>query len=60
MDMTHNVDKFFHILKWFSEAKLLYPNISKDKEVGFLFPDACKNQIIWNYAFGVFEEKFII
>ena len=34
MDPTHNVRTFLHLLKWFSEAQILYLTISNDKEVG--------------------------
>ena len=57
MDTTHNVRTFLCPIEWFSEVQLLYPEISNDKEVGCLFCDYRKNQIIWNYAFEMFEDE---
>ena len=31
-DLTHNVRRFHRLLKWFSEAQILCPNISNDKK----------------------------
>ena len=56
MDPTHNVGTFLRLLKWFSEAQILYPTIGNDKEVGYLFFGSCKNHILWNYDFKPFEE----
>ena len=50
------VGTFPRLLEWFSEAQLLYPTIGNNKEVGFLFSGSCKKQIIWNYAFELFED----
>ena len=55
MDPTHNVRKFLRLLELFSEAQLLYPTISNDKEVGCLFSDSCNNHILWNYSLELFK-----
>ena len=57
MHPTHNVGTFLWLLKWFSDAQHLYPNISKEKFVGCLFSDTRKNQIIWNYDLKLFEDE---
>ena len=57
MDLTRNVGNFLCLLEWFSEAQLLYPTSSNDKEVGCLLSDSCKTQILCNYAFEVFEDE---
>ena len=57
MDPAHNVGTFICLLEWFSEAKLLYPTISNYKEVGCLFSDSCRNQILCYYAFELFEDE---
>ena len=54
---THNVRTFLCLLEWFSEAQLLYPKISNDKEVKCLFYDYHKKQILWNYAFKLFKDE---
>ena len=46
MDLTHNFGTFLHLLEWFSEAQLLYLAIINDKEVGCLFSDYPKKQIL--------------
>ena len=55
MDLTRNIGKFLRLLEWFSEAQLLYPTISNYKEVGCLFSNFRKKQILWNYAFDLFK-----
>ena len=57
MDPNHNVRTFLHLLGWFSEAHILYPKISNDKEVGCLLSDSHKKQIIWNFYFKLFEDE---
>jgi hypothetical protein len=57
MDSTHKVSTFLRLLEWFSEAQLLYPKISNDKEVGCLFSESRKKQILWNYAFENFKDE---
>ena len=57
MDPTHNVRTFLHLLKWFSEAQILYLTISNDKEVGWLFSDYRKKHILWDYAFNMIEDE---
>ena len=55
MDLTHNAGTFIRLLEWFSEAQLLYPKISNDKEVGCLLYDSRNKQILWNYYSKLFE-----
>ena len=57
MDTTHYVGTFLFLLEWFSEAQILYPKISNDKGVGCLLSDSRKKQILWNYAFNIFEDE---
>ena len=57
MDPTHNVGTFLRLLEWFSAAQLLYPKTSNDKEVGCLFSDSRKKQILRNYAFKLSEDE---
>ena len=54
---THNVGTFFHLLKWFPEAQILYQTISNIKEFGYLLPNFQKKQILWNYSFKMFEDE---
>ena len=57
MGMTHNVGTFLSLIKWFSEAQLIYPNISNNREVGLFLSGIRKEQILWNYSSGVFEDE---
>ena len=54
---THNVGKFLCLIKWFSEAQILYPTIYNDKEVGYLFSDYRNKQILWNCDFELLEDE---
>ena len=56
MDPTHNVRTFLCLIKRFSEAQHLHLEIRNDKGVGCLFYDSCKKQILWKYAFELFED----
>ena len=40
-----------------SEAQLLYPKISNEEEVGCLLSNSRKKQILWNYAFELFDDE---
>ena len=57
MDPTQYVGTFSCLLKWFSEAQLLYPKISNNEEIRFLFYDSRKKNIIWNYDFELSEDE---
>ena len=51
MDLAHNVGKFLQLLEYFSEAHLLYPMISDNKEAVCSFSDSHKKQILRYCAF---------
>ena len=55
MDLTHNVDTFLHLIRWFLEAQLAYPKIVNDKTFGYLFSDMLKKKILWDFAFDLFK-----
>ena len=57
MDPSHNISVFLRLLDWFSEAQLLYPKLDGDEEVGSLFTQTRKTNILWNYAFENFKDE---
>ena len=57
IDPTHNFGSFLRLLGLFSEAQLFYLTTRNYKEVGFLFSDSCKNQIMLNYCLKLSEDK---
>ena len=57
MDPTNNVRIFLRLIECFSEAQILYPTISNNREVGCLFSDSFTKEVLWNYASELFKDE---
>ena len=54
---THIIGTLIDLLGCFSEAQLIHPIISNDKEVGYLLYDYINNKVLWNYDFKMYEDE---
>ena len=59
MDKNHTLKTFFRLVQAHSEAQPYYPPLQMDQEVGNVFSDSRKVQIVWNAANGIFHDELV-
>ena len=59
MDVNHTLKKFFQLVQAHSKAQPYYPVIQNDTEVGTIFSDSRRIQIVWNAANAIFHDKLV-
>ena len=55
MDANHTLETFFHLVQAHSEAQSYYPELQMDQEVGSVFSNSCRIQIVWNASNALFN-----
>jgi len=59
MDKNHTLKTFFRLVQAHSEAQPYYPPLRMDQEVGSVFSDSRRIQIVWNAANGIFHDELV-
>ena len=59
MDKNHTLKTFFRLVQAHSEAQPYYPPLQNDQEVGSVFSDSRRIQIVWNAANGIFHDELV-
>ena len=59
MDANHTLKTFFRLVQAHSEAQPYYPELSMDQEVGSVFSDSRRIQIVWNASNALFHNELV-
>lgn len=59
MDQNHTLKTFFRLVQAHSEAQPYYPELQMDQEVGSVFSDSRRIQIVWNAANALFHNELV-
>ena len=58
-DPLHTLKAYFRLIQAHSEAQPYYPPIAHDSEVGRVFSDTRKIQIVWNSCSEIFHKELV-
>ena len=59
MDANHTLETFFHLVQAHSEAQPYYPELQMDQEVGSVFSNSCRIQMVWNASNVLFYNELV-
>ena len=59
MDANHTLKTFFRLVQAHSEAQPYYPELQMDQEVGSVFSDSRRIQIVWNASNALFHNELV-
>ena len=59
MDANHRLKTFFRLVQAHSEAQPYYPALQMDQEVGSVFSDSRRIQIVWNASNALFHNELV-
>ena len=59
MDANHMLKTFFRLMQAHSEAQPYYPELQMDQEVGSVFSDSHRIQIVWNASNTIFHNELV-
>ena len=57
MDPTHSMKVFYRLLQAHSEAQPYYPTVAGEPEVGQVFTEATKIEVVWNACHELFKDE---